>query len=315
MNYSNVLGALSGFFFLGVIILVGYLAVRFKVVSARSETVLNRFTFSIATPALLFLVTFSAKTDEAFSVQFAALTVGIFVCLAITMAVLWVAGTRKASHISLLAVSGVWVNSNIVGLPLAIFVFGDASAIAPMLLFQMVILSPVMMLILDLSSPSVSFREAGVLKSILRPARNPLTLATITGFLLGMSNIQPPRVFLAPVEILANAAIPLMLLAFGISLFTGPPLSGGTGSTRETWIVSAFKLLIFPVITLLIAYFIFGLRDEGLAAIALMAALPTAQNIYMLASRYDILPRTARDIVLVTTVGSIPVLLVVVAVF
>ena len=315
MNYGNVLGALSGFFFLGLITMVGYLAVRFRVVTPQSEAVLNRFTFSIATPALLFLVTFSAKTDEAFSVQFAALGVGILVCLTITMSVLWLTGMRKASHIALLAGSGVWVNSNIVGLPLALFVFGDAAVIAPMLLIQMVILSPVMMLILDLSTQSDSLKEGGVLKSALRPARNPLTLATITGFLLGSSNIEPPRVVIAPVEILANAAIPLMLLAFGISLFTGPPLAGAAGSTRETWIVSAFKLFMLPGITLLIAHFIFGLRDEGLAAIALMASLPTAQNIYMLASRYGILPQTARDIVLLTTVGSIPVLLLVVAVF
>lgn len=52
-----------------------------------------------------------------------------------------------------------------------------------------------------------------------------------------------------------------------------------------------------------------GLRGSDLLAPVTTASLPTAQNVFMYASRYGVDKPLARDAVLVTTVGFVPVVL------
>jgi predicted permease len=59
---------------------------------------------------------------------------------------------------------------------------------------------------------------------------------------------------------------------------------------------------------------VLGLRDTGLLAVTVLAALPTAQNIFIHATRYGRSEVVARDAIFLTTVLSLPVLFVVAAV-
>jgi len=58
---------------------------------------------------------------------------------------------------------------------------------------------------------------------------------------------------------------------------------------------------------------VFGLDGHPLFVVVALAALPAAQNVFNYASRYGRGEIIARDAVLITTIGSIPVLLVVAA--
>ena len=115
-----------------------------------------------------------------------------------------------------------------------------------------------------------------------------------------------------PVEIVAGAAVPAMLLAFGISLVGSRPLSE-PGTRTDTLLASGAKVLVHPALALLIAWAL-GLTDHVLYAAVIMAALPTAQNLYVAAVRYDRATTVCRDTVLVTTVVSM-VAMAVAAVF
>jgi hypothetical protein len=66
-----------------------------------------------------------------------------------------------------------------------------------------------------------------------------------------------------------------------------------------------------PVLAWFFGHFVFGLADEALFAVVVMASLPTAQNVFNYAQRYDRGEIVARDSVLITTIGSVPVLIVV----
>lgn len=72
---------------------------------------------------------------------------------------------------------------------------------------------------------------------------------------------------------------------------------------------SATKLVVMPLIALGIGAAL-GLRGQDLYAVVVMAALPTAQNVYVAAARYEASENLARDTVLVTTIGTVVVLLV-----
>lgn len=70
------------------------------------------------------------------------------------------------------------------------------------------------------------------------------------------------------------------------------------------------KLLIHPALAWVLAYIVFGLRGEMLVASVIMAGLPTAQNIFVTASRYNEGVIVAKDTVLITTICAIPLMMV-----
>jgi len=90
-------------------------------------------------------------------------------------------------------------------------------------------------------------------------------------------------------------------------------LAPGSGR-RDIIVASVSKLVVMPVLACVLGRFVFGVSAFDLLVVTLLAALPTAQNIYAIAQRYNRAVAVARDTVLITTVGSIPVLLLVAAV-
>ena len=66
-----------------------------------------------------------------------------------------------------------------------------------------------------------------------------------------------------------------------------------------------------PVVAWAVGSFVFGLEGIDLFAVTVLAALPTAQNVFTYAQRYETAEIVARDTVFVTTIGSVPVLLLV----
>jgi putative AEC family transporter len=74
-----------------------------------------------------------------------------------------------------------------------------------------------------------------------------------------------------------------------------------------------WKLLVLPGIAAL-GGFGLGLRGPDLLVPVTTACLPTAQNVFMYASRYGVAKPLARDAVLLTTVGFAPIILIAAAV-
>ena len=69
------------------------------------------------------------------------------------------------------------------------------------------------------------------------------------------------------------------------------------------WQPTLFDLSTFPADALL------GLSVPQLLAVTVLAALPTAQNVYLISGRYQVQHRLARDAVFVSTLASVPVII------
>jgi hypothetical protein len=69
------------------------------------------------------------------------------------------------------------------------------------------------------------------------------------------------------------------------------------------------KLVLMPLVALVVARYALGLSAAEVLTVVLLAALPTAQNVFTYADRYEADVTVARDAVLVTTLASLPVLL------
>lgn len=71
------------------------------------------------------------------------------------------------------------------------------------------------------------------------------------------------------------------------------------------------KLIIHPLAAWVLAAFVFQLDDEGVLIATVLASLPTAQNVFVAASRYNTGLIVARDTVFITTILAIPAMIIV----
>ena len=108
---------------------------------------------------------------------------------------------------------------------------------------------------------------------------------------------------------MAGAAIPLMLMSYGAALRLSPPL-GRAGHNGEVLLASVLKLAVMPVIAWAVAVAL-GIEGRALLGVVITAALPTAQNIFLHATRYRVGEDVSRETILITTLASLPVALLV----
>ena len=299
-------GVLVGFGIIAFVVFVGWLLARTGVVTQEGRLVLNRTAFFAASPALLFLVLSRADIHLMFS---SVLAVGLLAVIAVGTVhavVARLALTRDASRIALGAASSGYANVNNIGLPVATYVIGDPQFVAPMLLLQLLVVAPALLATLDVATAG----RASLRGILTQPFRNPIVIASALGALVSALGIELPAELLAPLEILGGAAVPLMLLAFGISLRGDRPFQAGTGR-RDIALAVVLKSVAMPIVAFLLARFAFGMSEQLVYACTIMAALPTAQNMYQYALRYDRATVIVRDVVLLTTVLSMPVMLLI----
>ena len=201
-----------------------------------------------------------------------------------------------------------YVNGNNIGLPVSLYVLGDASSSAPVILLQLVVLAPIALTILDLTTSG----KVSVRRILLQPVRNPLIIGSALGLLVAVTGIELPDPVMAPFELVGAAAVPVVLLGFGMSLHGSRPLAPGT-ERRDVVVASILKLAVMPVAAWALGHFVFGLTGHLLFVVTVLAALPTAQNVFTYAQRYQRGVILARDAVLITTALSIVVLVIVAA--
>lgn len=301
-------GVLTGFGIIAFVILVGYIAGRFGVGGPAAPYVLNRIAFFITNPALLFVTLAHADLKVVFSTQLLVAAIAAVGSAGLFLVLSRLFFRRPAAETTIGALGAGYVNANNIGLPVAVYVLGSASFVAPVLLLQLIVFAPIALTVLDVTSRgSVSVRSI-----VTQPVRNPMIIASVLGILVDVSGIHLPDAVYQPFELIGGAAVPLVLMAFGMSLHGSRPLQAGRGRVEIVSAV-ALKSVGMPLIAFLAARFVFGLEGHALFAAVALAALPTAQNVYNFAARYERGVPVARDIVLLTTLFAVPALLLIAA--
>lgn len=301
-------GVVIGFAIIAFVIAVGYVAGRVGIGGPQASFVLNRIAFFVTNPALLFVTLAKADLHVVFSAQLlisavaAVSAAGLFVLLSRLFF------RRGAAETTIGALGAGYVNANNIGLPVAVYVLGSATFVAPVLLLQLIVFAPIALTVLDITS-----RSSVSVRSILtQPVRNPMIIASVLGILINLSGLRLPDAVFQPFVLLGGAAVPLVLMAFGMSLHGSRPLQADHGRI-EIITASVIKAAVMPLIAFLVAWLGFGMHGHALFAAVALAALPAAQNVYNFAARYERGMTVARDVVLLTTLFAVPALLLIAA--
>ncbi|CAL9480354.1 hypothetical protein SUDANB1_03012 [Streptomyces sp. enrichment culture] len=302
-------GVLSGFAVIAVVIGVGYLIGRRGYLGDGGREVLTKLAFHVASPALLFTTLAQADLSVIFSDRLlvtamsTAAVAGIFVAVGAARG--WGVGRTTIG-----ALCSSYVNSGNLGIPIAVYVLGDASLVAPVLLFQLVGVTPVALTVLDLASGG---GKRPLWQRLLTPLRNPIALGSLAGVVVSASGRTVPGPLMDPLTLIGNMSVPAVLLAFGISL-RGSTLPLRGAERAPVLLAVALKSVVQPLVAWALAAGVFGLRGALLLDVVVTSALPAAQNLFTYASSYRVGEVLAREAILLSTVLAVPVLVGVAAV-
>nr|WP_197973038.1 MULTISPECIES: AEC family transporter [Streptomyces] len=300
---------MSGFAVIAIVIGVGYAIGVRGYLGGQGREVLTKLAFHVASPALLFTTLAGADLSVIFSSRLlvtalsTAAAAGVFVAVGVVRR--WGVGRTTIG-----ALCSSYVNSGNLGIPIAVYVLGDASLVAPVLLFQLVGVTPIALTILDLAGGG---EKRPLWQRLLTPLRNPVALGSLAGVAVSATGVHVPGPVMDPLTLIGNMSVPAVLLAFGISL-RGSTLPLRGGERGPVLLAVGLKAVAQPLLAWMLAASVFGLRGAALLDVVVTSALPAAQNLFTYASRYRVGEVLAREAILLSTVLSVPVLVVVAAV-
>ncbi|MGL6234803.1 MAG: AEC family transporter [Segniliparus sp.] len=307
-------GVLNGFAVIFVLVGVGYLAARFRLLGEHGVDVLARVVYYVATPALLFEMLAKTPTAKVFSSEILVAGAAVLVVGATSFAAArWLWGRDlQSSVLGMLAAS--YSNSTNLGIPIATFILGGQQYVTPLVLFQMVVYQPFAIMLLGLGQPPEDGSPQGGrrLADALRGFANPMLVGGVLGVAASATGWARPAFLDSSLAMIGAMTVPSALLVFGMSFVAGSSFDREEASKLELWLVVVLKSAVYPLVAYLLARFAFGLDAPAVLAATVLAALPTANMVYVLAVRYQRCKSLARDASLITTLLSIPVVFAVV---
>ncbi|WOQ70867.1 AEC family transporter [Microbacterium limosum] len=299
-----MIDALTGFAVIGFAIFVGWVIGRIDLLGEHARPVLAKLIFYVLSPFLLFVVLAQADVRMLFSALLpvsAIAAIAVMVVYALIARALW---RRSVSETLIGALSSGQVNSNNIGIPLSLYLLGSAAFPAPVILMQLLAFTPVSMAILEAATSGVR----RVRPLLLRTVGNPIVIGSVLGTLVSVSGVRLPPLVLEPAQLIADACVPVLLISYGISLH-GQRVLAPSGRRRDILLAASLKLVVMPGVAWAVAALAFRLSPAVVLVVVVLAALPTAQNVFNYSQRYGVGETIARDTVFLTTVGCVPVLL------
>ncbi|MEX5297394.1 AEC family transporter [Kocuria sp. CPCC 205292] len=231
---------------------------------------------------------------------------------------------RGAARTAVGAMASSYVNAGNIGLPIALYAVGSAAPVVSVLLAQLLVIAPLYLVVFSVATRPAHRAGPGAAtatvapgreststaRTILRSVANPVTVGTALGAVLSATGLELPEVLWTPLEMLGESSIPLLLLLFGMSLHGQRPFEqralvpdvlGGT----------LIKLTVMPAAAWAIGWFGFGLTGTELLGVVVMAALPTAQNVFLFSAQFRMPANAARDIIFLSSMLSFPAVLLI----
>lgn len=285
------------------IMLLGFVSGRLRVLDEDGVRGLVLFVFTFAIPVLLFrgMAGIELPDDVAWGFL-AAFYTGSFVCYGLGLAVGRMTG-RSLDDAAIHGMGAALSNTVLLGIPVILTAFGEEATLPIFLIiaFHSATFMPLTIALIQVGRGrrvSVA-EEARALTAAV--VRNPIIVGLAAGFLANLSGVELPGPVDRFAELLGAAAVPCALFAMGASL-AGYPMRG---ALRPALALTTLKLLVHPLVVWVVAVPLLGLGGLPVKVAVLMAAMPSAVNVYLFGARYDAAPDVAARTVFLSSVLSV----------
>ena len=270
---------------------VGFLLARFAGVQVQT---VSRLTFHALAPALVFntLANSTAESNQVGRMTLFYVLVAISAAAMARLIAIPLRLDRRALSAFMLVV--VCSNSGNYGLPVTLLAFGrEALTFASVYFVASSIFSYTGGVLLAASGRR-SLRDA-----IVGIARVPAVYGAMAAALTLSLGIHLPGAVMAPITLLSEAAVPMMILVLGMQL------ERASRPERPGVVAAAVlvSLILTPLAALGIAHLV-GLQGAALQAGVLQTSMPTAVITTILAVEFDVAPDFVTSVVFVSTLLS-----------
>jgi malonate transporter len=295
------------------IILAGYWGGR-TVLGQDSSAALSAFVYWFALPAVLFLGMARQPLGEIFNLPFiGAFLGGMLATYALGWLIGWLIGRDGAEIQSMQALNSSFSNTGYMGIPLFLAAFG-ADRLLPALIAT-VIMGAVMVGLAVIAMEMARSHGHGLGRALgdvgRALIRNPLVISPFLGLGWNMLGLGVPAPVVNFCQLLGAAAGPCALFAIGVFL-AGRPLE--LGVRHIGWMVP-LKLVIQPLLTWGLIATLFPLDRFWTGSALLLAALPTGALTFVVASQYKVYVERTSQVILLSTVASVPVLSLILVIY
>ena len=297
----DVIGLVFPYFGL---IFTGFLVARFTRQPVEALGWMNTFILYVALPALFFQLLAKTPVEDLAEWRFILGSVfATYVIFSIMFVASVIVSRGEIAQSTIKALAAAYGNIGYMGPGLAVLAFGEKAAVPVALIFcfeniMHFAMAPLMMALAGGEAASGKMLAVGVAKKIVL---HPFILATAAGVAAAAIGFHAPMPVERFLDFLARAAAPCALFAMGVTLALRPlkrmPI--------EMAPIALLKLIVHPALCFVILSWIGDFDRIWIFSAVLLAALPTATNVFVIAQQYGVWVERASASILVTTCLSV----------
>ncbi len=311
---TRVLEILKVTFPFFALVLCGYLAARRRMLPLDAIGGLNTFLLFFALPCMLYR--FGSTTPVARLFDFAVLVVWLPCALVMVAATVGFSRNTRIrwNDASFGALVAAFPNTGFMGVPLLVALLGPRAAgpVIATILIDLVVTSSLCIALSRLDVAGQGGATLAARRALQGVAMNPMPWSILLGGLASAWGLVLWAPVAGTIALLADAASPVALFTIGAVLARSQMVAAGGHQAPMPWRdfvpVALAKLLVHP---LLVAGAAWGARALGLpldpfaaAILVLVAALPSASNVSVLAERFGADTGRIARIILLTTAAA-----------
>ena len=244
---------------------------------------------NIFLPALMF----SVLSKESFQIQnYQLLAISGFIVILGSGILAWIVAKALNINIKTFVPPMMFNNTGNIGLPLAVLAFGEIALGAAVVLFA------IEMLLHFTFGAYILSKNANFISIF----RSPILIATLAGLSINIIDFELWLPFTQMINLLGQAAIPLLLFTLGTRLI---------GINFGDWKLGVLGSFLCPVVGLIVALAVIQfieLEHLHYQQLILFSVLPPAVLNHMMAEKYQQQPETVASIVMIGNIGSLIVL-------
>ena len=286
------------------LVLLGALAEKIFKIEESGLAWLNVFVFYFAVPPLVFKSIANAPFESLLNWTFiGATTISTYIIFVGMFTISLFVFRARMTAAAMQASSASYSNLIYLGIPLAIATFGKDAAVPAALIacFDNIVQFTLVPLIAGLDGTSERPRREIVLTVIRKIFLNPLILASMAGALVSAFDVKLASALDTLLTNLGNAAAPAALFAMGVTVALRPL----EGVRLELPVILIAKMVIHPLLVFSMMRMIHDVDPVWAGVAILLAALPTAANVFVLANQYRSYATGVSNAILISTLISV----------
>ena len=274
-----------------LIVLSGYFLGR-KL--ALDSTTLTNLSLYVLTPALVF----SALLKNPISIDLGSrLALYMMLYTALMLGVGWLTAIVfriKGDSRQALYLSSAMMNIGNFGLPLALFAYGEAGFDTSILIFVLFIIPLGTIGIVLAQGSKVNLKEA-----LVNTSKIPIFHAVILAIICQGLNVQLPGFLIKTLELVGQAAIPIMLILLGMQLSHSKVIP----AARFLSLTTILRLVVGPIVGFGLTILL-GIKGVDRNVVILQTSTPAAVLPLLYALRFNARPDLVASSIFVTTLCS-----------